>query len=338
MIKKLLREGFIKNNLNEGPIKLFEIVKNYYELSGDLYEDINNLNELYVYLKEENTEDDFNPFSHGEELDDTNVEEKNDCLLTFSNGNTKLDWPYFSLPAGYTCPFATACKTFAAKAGKKFKDGKSTKKGKNTKYKCYAAREQGQYPSLNKKVFTNLSLLMTAAKDDGIEGMAKLIIESIEYHKLQNSKIFRIHESGDFFSDAYFKAWIKVANYFPTTTFYTHTTSLDFWIRNKSAMPNNMNLIASMDSDNEETIIKNGLRYSKVVYSVNEAKQLRLKIDYDDRLACCSDENFALLIHGQQDAGSEASKAVTANKDVYKQMKKLHSKDKSIRQDLLKNK
>ena len=82
MIKKLLREGFIKNNLNEGPIKLFEIVKNYYELSGDLDEDINNLNELYVYLKEENTEDDFNPFSHGEELDDTNVEEKNDCLLT----------------------------------------------------------------------------------------------------------------------------------------------------------------------------------------------------------------------------------------------------------------
>lgn len=335
MIKKLLREGLVKTNLTEGPVKLFEAVKDYYKLSGDLDEDTHNLNELYVYLKEEEA---FNPFSHGQELDNNDVEEKNDCLLSFSNGNAKLDWPYFSLPAGYTCPFATACKTFAAKAGRKFKDGKSTMKGKQNKFKCYAAREQGQYPSLNKKVFTNLSLLMTAAKNDGVEGMAQLIIESIEYHKLQNSKIFRIHESGDFFSANYFKAWIMVANHFPGTTFYTHTTSLEYWIANKGSMPKNMNLVASMDDDNQELIERNGLRYAKVVYSVEEAQKLRLKIDYDDRLACCSPDSFAILIHGQQDAGSDASKAVSANKDTYAQMKKLHAKDKPIRQNLLKNK
>ena len=37
------------------------------------------------------------------------------CFLTFQKGNEKLEWPLFSLPAAYTCPFATRCKNFPAK-------------------------------------------------------------------------------------------------------------------------------------------------------------------------------------------------------------------------------
>jgi hypothetical protein len=337
MIKKLLREGIIKTSLNEGPVKLFETVKDYFQFSGDLDEDIHNLNELYVYLREE---DDFDPFAHGQAAPTEKVD-KNICLLTFSNANAKLDWPYFSLPAGYTCPFATVCKNFASKPGQKFKDNKSLKQASDkTEHMCYAARAQAQYPETNKKAFSNLSLLMTAQKDGGVKGMADLIIESITYAGLDRSNIFRIHEGGDFFSDAYFKAWIEVANAFPNIKFYTHTTSLKFWISNRGSVPKNMNLIASMDKNNEETILQNNLRYSTVVYSIEDAKKLRLPIDYDDSLACCSDTNFALLLHGGQPAGTDASKAYMANKKAgnYDKLKDLHKANKGNRQDLLKNK
>jgi hypothetical protein len=313
MIKKLLREGLIQNKLNE---------------------DVKNFNQLYVYLKEEM---DFDPFAHGKPASEEEVD-KNICFLSFSKANAKLDWPYFSLPAGYTCPSATSCKSFAAKPGTKFKDNTSLKKASDkTEFQCYAARQQAQYKDTNKKVFSNLSLLMNAQKSDGSEGMANLIIDSIKYAGLENYNIFRIHESGDFFSDSYFKAWIRVANEFPNIKFYTHTTSLNFWINNKSSVPSNMNLIASMDKNNEEMILQNNLRYVKVVYSIEEAKRLRLPIDYDDSLACCSDVNFALLLHGGQPAGTEASKAYVANKKsgAYEKIKDLQKANKGNRQDLL---
>lgn len=313
MIKKLLREGLIQNKLKE---------------------DVKKFDDLYVYLKEEM---DFDPFAHGEPASEEVVDE-NICFLTFSKGNAKLDWPYFSLPAAYTCPDATSCKSFPAKHGKKFANGKSLKKAsEKTEFQCFAAREQAQYPNLNKMVFSNLALLMNALKTGGSESMAKLIIDSLKYAGLDHTNIFRIHEGGDFFSDKYFKAWILVANALPSINFYTHTTSLNIWLNNRGSVPSNMNLTASMDKDNEELILKNKLRFAKVVYSIEEAKQLRLPIDYDDSLACCSDVNFALLLHGGQPAGSEASKAVMANKKAgaYQKIKDLQKANKGNRQNLL---
>jgi hypothetical protein len=106
-------------------------------------------------------------------------------------------------------------------------------------------------------------------------------------------------------------------------------------------MPKNFNLIASWDDQNEtnkKLILKNKLRFSKVVYSVAEAKKLNLPIDYDDTLACCSNQSFALLIHGGQPAGSEASKAVSANKKAgdYEKIKTLHKINKPEREKLMK--
>ena len=333
MIKKLLREGIIKSNLTEESINLFETVKDYYEFSGNIKENIDSLNKLSVYLREE-----FDPYGHADKPDEEAEEDKNVCFLKFSKSNAKLAWPSLSLPAGYTCPFAVACKNFAAKAGKRFSDGSAVKKAsEKTKFQCYAAREQGQYPSLNKNVFTNLTLLKNAEKNGGVEAIAKLIIDSIDYANL-NSRIFRIHEGGDFFSDYYFKAWIKVCEHFPEMTFYTHINSIDFWINNKAAVPSNMNLIASMEDDNYQKILDNNLRFSKVVYSEEESIQLELPIDFDDTLACCTDKNFAILIHGQQHAGSEASKAVSAltKSGVKDKQKTYHNANKKKRKELMK--
>lgn len=282
---------------------------------------------------------DFDPFSHidsegGDVITDP-IDEDEDCILGFSNGNTKLEWPYFSLPAGYTCPFATVCKNFASKPGMKFSDGKSIKKGKEAEMLCYAARAQAQYTAVKKKVFRNMDLIMDANKDGGSEAMAELILKSLKYHGLDKVKLFRIHESGDFFSDAYLKAWIAVANELPGTLFYAYTTSIPLWLSNRGSIPKNLKLIASMDKNNAKTIIDNNLRYSLVVYSPEQAKELGLKIDVDDSLAWGSDENFALLIHGGQHAGSDAAEALKQNKKagVYDKVKQLY---KTNRTDKLK--
>jgi hypothetical protein len=55
------------------------------------------------------------------------------------------------------------------------------------------------------------------------------------------------------------------------------------------------------------------LRSAKVVFSEAEAYQLGLDIDHDDSHAAkptLRDDSFALLIHGTQPAGSQASTAL----------------------------
>ena len=87
------------------------------------------VNESEVYNIFE--EDEFDPFGHitdqseGEtELEELGFDLNKDCVLGFSKKNAKLEWPYFSLPAGYTCPFATFCKNFPAKWEGPIKGGK----------------------------------------------------------------------------------------------------------------------------------------------------------------------------------------------------------------------
>jgi hypothetical protein len=279
--------------------------------------------EVYNIFEDE----EFDPLGHigDEETDDLGelgVDLTKDCVLGFSNGNSKLEWPYLSLPAGYTCPFATMCKNFPAKwegpvKGGRFKKPasweKNVKPGPKAKFMCYAARAQGQYPGANIQAFKNLDLIK---KFKTKEEIADLIIKSMRFHKIQDTDIFRIHEAGDFFSQIYFDAWIEVAKKLPGTLFYAYTVSLPFWIARKGQIPKNFKLIASMDEENAQTILDNDLRYSKVVSSVEEAKELGLLIDVDDSIAWGSDENFALLIHGPQPSGSEAAQALKRNKEA----------------------
>tara|TARA_R110000796_G_scaffold98092_1_gene205477 strand:- start:5528 stop:6559 length:1032 start_codon:yes stop_codon:yes gene_type:complete len=342
-MKNISLSGLYEQVLYENNMKFlvdenfYSTIKEYYQLSGNYKEDSKNINELHSYI----FEDDFDPLGHGGHDIETPDEEVDDiCVLSISKGNKKLDWPYLSLPAGYTCPMATVCKNFAAKPGTKFSDGTSLKGGPEREFMCYAARQQAQYSrTAGKAAFSNLQLLQEAGKAGGIDAMADLIINSIQHHGFNTSKVFRIHEGGDFFSSDYMKAWIKVANHFTSTIFYTHTTSINFWLSNKGSIPRNMKLIASVDKNNEELIMKNNLRFAKVVYSVEEAQELGIKIDYDDSIAAFEDESFALLIHGQQPAGSDAGKAVSRNRKtgVEKKIKALHKANSNNRKKQLYN-
>lgn len=221
-------------------------------------------------------------------------------LLSFQHGNAKLtkDIAILSLPAGHTCPFAKDCRSSVDKVTGKLTDGP------HTQFRCYATTAESMFPTIRKSRWTNLELLKQAGS---AIGMANLIEQSLAGKK--NIKFVRFHQSGDFFSQAYFDAWVTVARYHPEWTFYGYSKALPFWAKRLNDLPANFKIVASRGGTHDNLITMLGLRSVRVVYSEDEAKQAGLEIDHDDSHVWGYDKDFAIVLHGTQPANSEASKA-----------------------------
>ena len=231
-------------------------------------------------------------------LVDENTENRE--YLKFSNSNQKLDkipnWldvkksdiKIFNLPPVTTCPYAYDCQKI---------------------YKCYAISLEEYRPDFKANNKYNFDLLRKHHKS--VDKMAELINSS-----LPKAKIIRIHSSGDFFNERYLQAWLKVARNNKDIIFYAYTTSIPFWINNLDEIDSleNFKLIASLGTNNQDHLIKKyNLQFSKVVYSENEAEKLNLPVDYDERLAISTNDNFALVIHNVQPVGHPSYKIKRLN-------------------------
>lgn len=262
----------------------------------------------------------FDPFSHlevgGSETDvRPNVKS---CVLGFTvKGNDKIKNPYFSLPAGYTCPHAGRCKTMAVEDPR---TGSAKLKSFGDFY-CYAASDEVKYPNLRNRNWSNFKLLQSAKTKDEIY---TILEKSFGYHFGDNPpRYFRIHESGDFYNQNYFDAWLEYAKDHPEIVFYTFTTSVNLWVRRLNEIPNNFRLTASRGGKQDHLIDKYNLRYMVVVNTVEEAIQKKMKIDINDKLAASdSTEPFAILIHGTQPKSSGLAKYVAANRNLIMDLKK----------------
>lgn len=96
---------------------------------------------------------------------------------------------------------------------------------------CYAAREQARFPSILAARSTRLEAAMQPTFASNV------ISELNSLRKLP--KHFRVHASGEFFSQTYVDAWVQIAKAFPSVTFYTYTKRLkDFDFSNLSVLPN----------------------------------------------------------------------------------------------------
>lgn len=126
-----------------------------------------------------------------------------------SYGNRKLSKKIaiFNLLAIVTCPICSDCKGT-----------------------CYAKKAQNGYPSAWDK-----RLMLTWLALNNLQLLEKLIC--IELDKIVNGKAHkdvryvRIHESGDFFCQAYVDMWTKIIAKYPTLRFYFYTktnTIFDF--------------------------------------------------------------------------------------------------------------
>jgi hypothetical protein len=123
-------------------------------------------------------------------------------------------------------------------------------------------------------------------------------------------KLVRFHQSGDFYSQAYFDAWLMFAQQHPEFIVYGYTKALPFWVKRLHAVPANMKLVASRGGTHDYLIEMFGLRSARVVLSEREAKRKwKLPLDHDDTHVWKYDKDFAILIHGTQPKGSKAGKA-----------------------------
>lgn len=232
--------------------------------------------------------------------------------LKFGQGNAKLDDAIFtfSLPAGYTCPQARDCKSKAHP-----KTGRITD-GPDTVFRCYAATMECRRPSVRVARWHNLELLRSCKSRDE---MAQLILDSLSPF----AGYVRVHDSGDFFNQDYFDAWLAVARRRKKTTFYAYIKAIGKWVKRRKVVGDgyspgqvsNFVPTASWGGKEDDLIEKFRLRSARVVYSEAEAKALKLEIDHNDSHAMTHGPDFALLLHGQQPAGSEASKAVRKLRD-----------------------
>lgn len=120
--------------------------------------------------------------------------------IYLSTGNIKMkNVLIFSLPAIITCPYST----------------------EQCKSKCYARKaERGMYPTVLPSRHKNLEETYSPV-------FAQNMIESITKmnSKRKKYKMFRIHESGEFYNRSYFEKWLEIIRHFPDITFLAFTKS-----------------------------------------------------------------------------------------------------------------
>ena len=202
----------------------------------------------------------------------------------------------FSLPSGYTCPFAVDCLSKADRITGKVTDGK------HTLFRCFSASDEARSPNARQQRWHNFDILRKL----DFEGMVTELYRAIP----SAMDICRVHVGGDFFNQKYFEAWLQIARLLPDKKFYAYTKSIPYWINNLGNIPDNFILNASRGGRNDKQIDEFDLKVAEVVYSIEEAEEKELPIDHNEFYALNDSGNFSLLIHGTQPKGSTASLAI----------------------------
>jgi len=233
-------------------------------------------------------------------------------MLHFSHGNAKLNKQtvIFNLPAGSTCPGALQCFSMAvADANGK----RSIRDGEHTQFRCFAASSEVQYDNVYINRQANFKAIVEALKHGNC---ADLIHTELQKARKKNTKLVRIHESGDFFSAAYLLSWVMVAQANPDLKFYCYSKNLPLFVG--LTLPANFYFTASYGGK-FDYLIDEGVfpRYAKVFMTEDDAIAAGYKVDVQDR-SCFEDGPFALLVHGTQPAGSDWGKAARANRKIQK--------------------
>ncbi|CAB5223856.1 Gene 88 protein [uncultured Caudovirales phage] len=176
----------------------------------------------------------------------------------------------FNLPTGTTCPFALECKVVVDRITGKF----DVKKGA---YRCYASSSE-RFPGVREHRWRNFDYV----KSGGIPILP------------DDCKAVRIHASGDFFNQAYFDTWMKLAQDNPGIEFWAYTKSIQYWINRIPYIPKNFILTASYGGRQDHLIQEYNLK-NVIIYPCQEEVPSNRPVDFNDDYARIPEINFALL-------------------------------------------
>jgi len=167
-------------------------------------------------------------------------------LLKWSNNNRKLKKTgtvAFSLPAIQACPQAGTCAAI-----------------------CYSTQGAYVYPNVKAARQFNFNVAQ----------FQRPYFEQALYHDLNliKQESIRIHDSGDFFDQAYLDTWLRIMLLFPQKQFYAYTKSLhlDF-----SLAPSNFTRIQSQGGKLDRFI-----DYSKPHARIFTTDEVRINAGYCD--------------------------------------------------------
>jgi hypothetical protein len=221
-----------------------------------------------------------------------------DQQLHFGIGNAKLSQSiaHFSLPAGWSCPFAKECFSKSNPLTGRITDGQ------HCRFRCFAATNEARATNVRRARWKNFNIMRDSRT---VEKMANQIQDNLP----EGMDKFRVHVSGDFFSERYFLAWLNVAMNNPMKVFYGYTKALPHLVKYRKWLPDNFRFTASMGGTHDHLIAKHRLNFAEVVFSLEEAEEKGLPIDHDDSHAFSGKGNFALLLHATQPVGTPAAQA-----------------------------
>lgn len=175
--------------------------------------------------------------------------------MHISTGNMKMkDVLIFSIPAVITCPYHT----------------------EQCKQRCYAKKAERLYPQTLPARHRNLEATHeTTFAADMIAEIYKMNSKRKKY------KMFRIHESGDFYNEKYFQAWLKVIVEFPEIQFLAFTKST-FVKKYLDVLPDNLQLFYSVWPDT----VKENIVYELPLAMAGDCKRLYNKDVFECKGNC----------------------------------------------------
>lgn len=208
------------------------------------------------------------------------------------------------LLSGKTCPGAKDCRSCVVEDiyGKR-----TIQDGPDTQFRCFSASQEICYPNVYNARLYNTDIMKGLKSSDQI---AKMIMKSLP----PNLGILRYHVGGDFFKLAYLRAAVQVAELMPDRLFYAYTKSLQHLARidcvdlSIGMIRPNFLVTTSRGGKYDHLIEPLQARTATVVFAEDQTGGLPL--DHDDSHAATVGGSFALLLHGVQPKGSEASKAL----------------------------
>lgn len=90
---------------------------------------------------------------------------------------------------------------------------------------CYARKGTYRFKNVKAKHVRNLEMVLNEIDSWEQEMMREVM------HKRMAGAHVRIHDGGDFFSEEYLRAWIRIMHAAPMTTFYAYTKEVEMFKR-----------------------------------------------------------------------------------------------------------
>ena len=205
----------------------------------------------------------------------------------------------FGLPAGkaYACPGATSvCEVM-----------------------CYAGKLEKVFKGVRAVLLSNWEQLKDANEETMVDLLYAMMLEFREEAEKRNAeKLFRIHWDGDFFNEAYTRAWRYVILQFPDIQFWAYTRSA-FAVPILIDIPN-LGFYFSTDSANRVLGIhlkkKYGIKLAYLANTFAEGKEDFTTIQDKSAIPCPENNRKITMISTEGSACVRCSQCVFARNDI----------------------